>query len=796
MDTSGLPHDERNPGPQGAEASSEQDAPRADERDDAGREEPTPASAEGMSPQRLNWLMDFLAEDDDEAPPPPAPDPPTAASAEPADDEDNDYLRDPVLQALLDADVIDQAQLMYAVRRHARAPEGPVWRLLLDLPEVDAEDVRAVAANVHDIGSVTLLDADQVTTAGALAQEHLPSDVCDLLRSQRLLPLAYDPTASPGHLMLAAADPLAPDLQHVVQSLDASVTLRYTPPSVIEEHLAAAWSPDAEAPAASPEDPEFTAGDVYEADLDTFDPGHVGMDLDETDLPDEEDASDQDEAVDIAPDDALALEDVSIDDTPEAEPDALDVSDLDFASADLSALVQDVDEEEQEETSIKAQLAALREQVLADKEADEQESFSADAEDTSPDAFGGDAPPVPGDDLDESDAVDDEDDAPLQLSVTPEASNGRYPADPAPPPPEVEADPIGDEPEARDPDEADDAAEIPMDADAVAEASPEQDDAEALTEAEHAPERDDPADAVSQHPLSDADASADDLARALDAEALPDDDVLVDEGQPDPAPGSGDDQGGPDDPSYDGSPTDLHDATPVPDVADWTQRDDADEPPASAEDDADAPAEAQDDGSPEAAEEDPALEVIKQKDRVVAMLLRKDIVPPKAVKMAHRKKDDDNIKDALWRVLARVKGVEREAIFREAARVYAFPEAEIGEGKPDPEFARSVTDTFDEQYRDQMLDLLVAPYEVDLDQQTGAIKVVFITHDPTRPEVHRLLQKLKLERFELRYAPESVVASLIGEAFPRKNEYLERLSDDMAVDLGMSYQAEEGDELV
>jgi len=96
-------------------------------------------------------------------------------------------------------------------------------------------------------------------------------------------------------------------------------------------------------------------------------------------------------------------------------------------------------------------------------------------------------------------------------------------------------------------------------------------------------------------------------------------------------------------------------------------------------------------------------------------------------------------------------------------------------------------ETFDEDLRDGLLKLRVVPLEVDLDHQTGAIKVVFITHDPTRPDVHRMMQNLRLERFELRYTTEAVVTALIQEAFPRKNEFLERLDENNAYDLGINY---------
>src|SRR5690606_17928713 len=151
---------------------------------------------------------------------------------------------------------------------------------------------------------------------------------------------------------------------------------------------------------------------------------------------------------------------------------------------------------------------------------------------------------------------------------------------------------------------------------------------------------------------------------------------------------------------------------PVHDVADWTQRD---APPP------DEPSEKTDEVPLEAIPEEPDdeldsdLDEIKSKDRVVAILLRKKQVQPIHVKRAFKKQKEDRIKDSLWRVLARINGVDREAIFRAAAQVYAFPEAEIGDGKPDPEFARSVMDTFEEEARNKLLGLLVVPYEVDLE---------------------------------------------------------------------------------
>ena len=186
------------------------------------------------------------------------------------------------------------------------------------------------------------------------------------------------------------------------------------------------------------------------------------------------------------------------------------------------------------------------------------------------------------------------------------------------------------------------------------------------------------------------------------------------------------------------------------------------------------------------------LSAVKTRDRVVLALLHKRLVKPQQVLEAQKEHQENRSKSALWRVLTEVKSVDREAVYAEAARVYAFPFAKLSEGKPGAEFVRSVTNTFDEKHRDKLLQLRVLPFEVEMEAHLGVVKLVFITHDPTRPEVHGLMQELKLERFELQYAPESVVRAATIEAFPRKNEFLERITDDaQAVDLGTAYQEDD-----
>ncbi len=186
----------------------------------------------------------------------------------------------------------------------------------------------------------------------------------------------------------------------------------------------------------------------------------------------------------------------------------------------------------------------------------------------------------------------------------------------------------------------------------------------------------------------------------------------------------------------------------------------------------------------------PELKAAIARDRVVSRLLEKDVVALHQVYQAYQRQQDEALKEPLWRVLAQSDHVPQDAIYEEAARLYAFPVARLEPGKPSPEFVRSVMDTFEEEVRERLIELRVVPFEVDLDAQTGAVKLVLVTHDPMRPEVHRIVHRLKLERFELQYAPRGVIMQALMEAYPRRNEYLERVKEEAAYDLGTSYDSE------
>ncbi|MFT4603788.1 MAG: type IV pilus assembly protein PilB [Rhodothermales bacterium] len=184
-----------------------------------------------------------------------------------------------------------------------------------------------------------------------------------------------------------------------------------------------------------------------------------------------------------------------------------------------------------------------------------------------------------------------------------------------------------------------------------------------------------------------------------------------------------------------------------------------------------------------------------RKDRVISALFKEGSISIEHVEKALTKYGQEGGKEAIWRILATVAGVDRDLIFAKAAKVYAFPRVEIDDAHPDHEFVMLIMETIAEERREDLLRLSLLPYEYDIDPDTGGARLIFVTHDPAGSEVHRLLAQLKVGRFELRYAPESELLRVITEVFPKRNEYLDRMSadDEPAFDYGAEFQTETSD---
>ncbi len=178
-------------------------------------------------------------------------------------------------------------------------------------------------------------------------------------------------------------------------------------------------------------------------------------------------------------------------------------------------------------------------------------------------------------------------------------------------------------------------------------------------------------------------------------------------------------------------------------------------------------------------------------DRVVQALLRRGLVTTQQVMEAEKNRRQGGGREPLWRALIGATGVERDHVFEQAAATYAFRLAPVAEREPEVEFAKTVMESFESELRERLISLKAIPYAYAQDQPSGILKLVFITEDPMRPELQKVVNALELERFELCYAPATVVDRVVQEAFPRRNEFLDRLQNNEAsdVDFGVTFDS-------
>lgn len=168
------------------------------------------------------------------------------------------------------------------------------------------------------------------------------------------------------------------------------------------------------------------------------------------------------------------------------------------------------------------------------------------------------------------------------------------------------------------------------------------------------------------------------------------------------------------------------------------------------------------------------------RDRVVIMLLFDQIVREKHVEQAWAMKKQSHPHDSLWRVLTLLPDVDEELVYAEAARVYGFEEAQISRLTAVP-LIQKMERQLKEDTWNRMVELRVIPISSEEQQHSHRQRLVFATHDPTRPKIHRFLQQLNLSGFDLRYAPESKVIDLLIKAFPKRYPSLQSTNEDDSV---------------
>ncbi len=182
----------------------------------------------------------------------------------------------------------------------------------------------------------------------------------------------------------------------------------------------------------------------------------------------------------------------------------------------------------------------------------------------------------------------------------------------------------------------------------------------------------------------------------------------------------------------------------------------------------------------EAAKEAEAFAALALRDRVVIMLLFDQIVTEKQVVEVWalwQQEYRGDLKTSLWRLLTLVPELDREMILAEAARVYGIEEVCLSSRAILP-VLKNLAKHVPAPVWEKMMALRVLPLTETVQKYSHRKQLVFVSHDPTHPEVKDLLEELGVDAFELRYAPEHEIIGVMAEAFPREFRALKKELDN------------------
>jgi len=138
---------------------------------------------------------------------------------------------------------------------------------------------------------------------------------------------------------------------------------------------------------------------------------------------------------------------------------------------------------------------------------------------------------------------------------------------------------------------------------------------------------------------------------------------------------------------------------------------------------------------------------------------------------------EEGIRRKLGEILVEDLNCDRHEIYRELAKIYAFPEIdlekfEITEKKS--QFVKSLYDSVPKAERVELFQNNILPFRID---ENRPDTLLVLTDDPTNRDVMSLSKKLRFRHIELAYAKREIVTKWIETIYPTTNEFLQIIEE-------------------
>lgn len=160
------------------------------------------------------------------------------------------------------------------------------------------------------------------------------------------------------------------------------------------------------------------------------------------------------------------------------------------------------------------------------------------------------------------------------------------------------------------------------------------------------------------------------------------------------------------------------------------------------------------------------------------LLLKKEIVEPQILERAlHSLNGNGKISKNLAQTLVNDFKFEHDKIYTELADLYAFKKLKIDESDESNLQVNKIIkfmESYDADYRKLLISHKLLP--IDFDDEIKN-KLIFGTVDPTNPEIPKLINKLKLNSYEIAYLPPEDYKKILDVIDPKENEFLKNIGE-------------------
>ncbi len=167
---------------------------------------------------------------------------------------------------------------------------------------------------------------------------------------------------------------------------------------------------------------------------------------------------------------------------------------------------------------------------------------------------------------------------------------------------------------------------------------------------------------------------------------------------------------------------------------------------------------------------------VNAKQHIGKLLLRRGIISEDQLQLAvkYLNEEPENSNRRIGQILHEDLNLDRHAVMREIASIYAFDEIFNGLDKLNPDQIESIR-TYIEQIPKEIIDKLV--HQKALPVYRNATSITIATPDPSNPELSNIISKLNFKEYDIRYCRFELIDDTLSKVYEQKNEFLDLLED-------------------